>query len=414
MSVCVTRTAPDRSHKMNPQDLLSAALDMSGNSDIAGQSTAANSVQPSTSHGQPAQVSGVERDHTPFSSSKSFVLFLAKAKALTLFSFSSSSPRQQQQKVCSKDIRPFVLNGQYYYETPRGVVQFRGNSIVLVPPYELDQAIKAEKTRRLIAMNNNLFGDDLSCLMNNAMPRTLYNGHQPQMAQLNNPALMINPRHTNQLLINSHQGGWGVVHQVTPQATAQAAQMPAINVQLQDQMLYDQSISKKVGKNDFALIYNEVINEKQVDDEEEEAFQAETYADYMPSKLSFGLKHPDFVVQTSSLSSVEPPNIWYTLQIPEEVFDSGKLSALQAEAIVYSCQQHEQFLPNGHRAGFLIGDGTVITRFVFVFFELNTFRVFELFELIPNSCPLLFSFRRRRCGQRPHSGRHNLRELPAG
>ncbi|KAL1454304.1 hypothetical protein WDU94_010576, partial [Cyamophila willieti] len=42
------------------------------------------------------------------------------------------------------------------------------------------------------------------------------------------------------------------------------------------------------------------------DNEDENMGVAETYADYMPAKLKIGRKHPDPVVETASLSSVEP------------------------------------------------------------------------------------------------------------
>ena len=71
--------------------------------------------------------------------------------------------------------------------------------------------------------------------------------------------------------------------------------------------------------------------------------------------VRFGCKHPDPVVETSSLSSVEVPHVSYRLLIPEEVIDYGYLSALQLEAIVYACQKHETTLPSGERAAFLIG-----------------------------------------------------------
>lgn len=97
-------------------------------------------------------------------------------------------------------------------------------------------------------------------------------------------------------------------------------------------------------------------------EEEEELGRAETYADYWPSKLKIGIRHPDPVVETSSLSSVQPPDTWYKVSIPEEVIDRGLLSALQLEAITYSCQQHETILPDGTRAGFLIGDGAGVGK----------------------------------------------------
>ncbi|XP_018901680.2 protein strawberry notch isoform X2 [Bemisia tabaci] len=107
------------------------------------------------------------------------------------------------------------------------------------------------------------------------------------------------------------------------------------------------------------------LREEQQDDEDAEEDGmgvAETYADYMPAKLKIGKKHPDPVVETASLSSVEPTDIWYQLSIPESTIKSGALSALQLEAITYASQQHEHFLPDGSRAGFLIGDGAGVGK----------------------------------------------------
>lgn len=42
------------------------------------------------------------------------------------------------------------------------------------------------------------------------------------------------------------------------------------------------------------------------------------------------------MVETSTLSSVPPPDITYTLALPTS--DNGTLSALQLEAITYACQ----------------------------------------------------------------------------
>lgn len=54
--------------------------------------------------------------------------------------------------------------------------------------------------------------------------------------------------------------------------------------------------------------------------------------------VKIGERHPDPVVETSSLSSVNPPNVWYRLSIPEESIDRGWLSALQLEAVTYASQ----------------------------------------------------------------------------
>ncbi|XP_045770703.1 protein strawberry notch-like isoform X1 [Maniola jurtina] len=100
--------------------------------------------------------------------------------------------------------------------------------------------------------------------------------------------------------------------------------------------------------------------EEEVDDEEMGV--AETYADYMPPKLKLGRKHPDPVVETASLSSVEPVDVTYSLVLPDETIRNGLLSALQLEAVVYASQAHEHMLPDGTRAGFLIGDGAGVGK----------------------------------------------------
>lgn len=82
---------------------------------------------------------------------------------------------------------------------------------------------------------------------------------------------------------------------------------------------------------------------------------AETYANYWPAKLNLGKKHPDQVVETASLSSVEPVDITYKLMIPDTTINSGALSALQLESITYASQAHGKLLPDTSRAGFLIG-----------------------------------------------------------
>ncbi|KAG8594547.1 hypothetical protein GDO81_001243 [Engystomops pustulosus] len=84
---------------------------------------------------------------------------------------------------------------------------------------------------------------------------------------------------------------------------------------------------------------NPVVEEEEEEDEDaEELGHTETYADYMPSKSKLGIQHPDRVVETSTLSSVPPPDISYTLSLPSSIVDKGLLSALQLEAIVYACQ----------------------------------------------------------------------------
>uniref|UniRef100_A0A3B4X1X8 Protein strawberry notch homolog 1 n=1 Tax=Seriola lalandi dorsalis TaxID=1841481 RepID=A0A3B4X1X8_SERLL len=91
-------------------------------------------------------------------------------------------------------------------------------------------------------------------------------------------------------------------------------------------------------------------------------FCVEPLTSHFVNVVKIGLRHPDPVVETSSLSSVNPPDVWYRLSIPEETIDRGSLSALQLEAITYAAQQHETFLPSGDRAAYLIGDGAGVGK----------------------------------------------------
>lgn len=77
--------------------------------------------------------------------------------------------------------------------------------------------------------------------------------------------------------------------------------------------------------------------------------------------MKLGKAHPDPVVETASLSAVEPPDISYQLHL-DELIEQGALSALQLESIVYACQRHERKLPDGQRAGFFIGDGAGVGK----------------------------------------------------
>ncbi|AQK46026.1 RING/FYVE/PHD zinc finger superfamily protein [Zea mays] len=86
---------------------------------------------------------------------------------------------------------------------------------------------------------------------------------------------------------------------------------------------------------------HEEINEVAIDverDEDEGGTVGETFTDYRPSKLSLGLSHPDPVVETSSLSAVQPPEPTYCLNIMDELDETNALSCLQIETIVYACQ----------------------------------------------------------------------------
>ena len=102
--------------------------------------------------------------------------------------------------------------------------------------------------------------------------------------------------------------------------------------------------------------------EEDIGDDEEEHGVKETYIDYLPVYLDYGLPHPDIVVESSSLASVLPPAITRPLHLPQEVIDQGKLSRVQLESVTYASQMHEVIMPNNNRAGYLIGDGAGVGK----------------------------------------------------
>lgn len=57
-----------------------------------------------------------------------------------------------------------------------------------------------------------------------------------------------------------------------------------------------------------------------------------------PPKIAIGPPHPDPIVETSSLSAVQPPEPKYDLTIKDELESSKVLSCLQIETLVYACQ----------------------------------------------------------------------------
>ncbi|MCO5559785.1 hypothetical protein L7F22_013389 [Adiantum nelumboides] len=97
-------------------------------------------------------------------------------------------------------------------------------------------------------------------------------------------------------------------------------------------------------------------------EEDEGGSVGETFTDYRPSKLSIGPPHPDPVVETSSLSAVQPPEPTYELKMLADIEEAKVLSCLQLETIIYASQRHMQHLPDGLRAGFFIGDGAGVGK----------------------------------------------------
>ena len=66
--------------------------------------------------------------------------------------------------------------------------------------------------------------------------------------------------------------------------------------------------------------------EEDIGDDEEEHGMKETYTEYSPVYIDYGLPHPDIVVEYSSLALVLPPAITRPLHLSQEVIDQGKLT----------------------------------------------------------------------------------------
>jgi len=85
---------------------------------------------------------------------------------------------------------------------------------------------------------------------------------------------------------------------------------------------------------------------------------------YVCRSLDRGRPHPSEVFEPSTLADASLPKCEYPLwdALPAEVVDGGKLSQLQLEGVLYACNKHMERLPDGTRAGFLIGDGAGVGK----------------------------------------------------
>lgn len=77
-----------------------------------------------------------------------------------------------------------------------------------------------------------------------------------------------------------------------------------------------------------------------------------------------GIEHPGDIAEAASLSSIPlpPPTYPLTDALGDDIVDTGKLSKLQLEGVSYACQKHCELLPDGTRAGFMIGDGAGVGK----------------------------------------------------
>lgn len=88
------------------------------------------------------------------------------------------------------------------------------------------------------------------------------------------------------------------------------------------------------------------------------------FTDYVPAKarVQGAVQHPTRLVESTALASIPSPNPTYKPHFPDGFIQSGALSDAQIEQVVYSGQSHEKTLPDGHRAGYFVGDGTGVGK----------------------------------------------------
>lgn len=74
-----------------------------------------------------------------------------------------------------------------------------------------------------------------------------------------------------------------------------------------------------------------------------------------------GKAHPAVLVESAAMAAVSMPKATYTPKLPADVVKNN-LSDAQMVTVTYAGQAHEQFLPDGQRRGFFIGDGTGVGK----------------------------------------------------
>lgn len=100
--------------------------------------------------------------------------------------------------------------------------------------------------------------------------------------------------------------------------------------------------------------------------------------EFATPQVRYGKQHPEAIVESSAMASVEPPEPTYVPTLPLSLLSGerglpdprtpwerhaeGALSAAQLETVVYAGQRHAQSNADGMRCGFLVGDGTGVGK----------------------------------------------------
>ncbi|CAI4232290.1 unnamed protein product [Auanema sp. JU1783] len=243
-------------------------------------------------------------------------------------------------------VQPLSRNA---YPQRSGLMPIAGNSASYPNMFDENEAVDSVFEPKTVFRESNSNANEI-------IQGTHISRSHPQLSSLSierrKPELSIRPAPSPRAVAGSEQFNSGpnsAVHSPSPAIKDGGAKAPPSKLQrAKDEMT--------------SVIQASKDNSDLIDEEEENLGYAETYAEYRPSKLRSGLAHPDSVVETASLSSVQPPDVKYHCTIPEDLIDTGAISALQLEAVIYACQAHEQRLPSQERCGYLIGDGAGVGK----------------------------------------------------
>ncbi|KAK9864646.1 hypothetical protein WJX84_000197 [Apatococcus fuscideae] len=97
----------------------------------------------------------------------------------------------------------------------------------------------------------------------------------------------------------------------------------------------------------------------------EEAVEPESdeplYIQYRAKKITGARAHPDAIVETGSLSSVEPPDPTYAHHL-QDIVDAGLISDAQLETVVYANMRFREYIAPGVTSGFFLGDGAGVGK----------------------------------------------------
>ncbi|KAK9862957.1 hypothetical protein WJX84_010635 [Apatococcus fuscideae] len=85
------------------------------------------------------------------------------------------------------------------------------------------------------------------------------------------------------------------------------------------------------------------------------------YIQYRAKKITGAKEHPDAIVETGSLGSVEPPNPTYDHHL-QDIVDAGLISDAQLETVVYANMRFCTEIAPGVKSGFFLGDGAGVGK----------------------------------------------------